>query len=344
MTDLNVSLLLEEVLHPSNDKQMTESLPLAIFIVINNTCLSSIIGFLGLVANVINLIVFYRHGLNSSINISLFVMAISDVFTIIFVLGANLCFNPYIGQWSVPVNFPEVFYVTGGWPAGVSYRIRLYINVYTTAERCLCILFPLKIKTIITPFRSRFIIALIVIINTLTMVPEYSSIYMDWRYDSVRNESVLGIAFRRDIPQTQGVTFLMHVFLVVIGLLSVTTLTSILVSNLRRQTKWRLKSSSDARQQSAFSSRDRKSQLMVIVVATSMVICYIPLTCVSLVSVFEPQFSIVGKYSSIFANTWGTIFIIGMTNSSSNILIYYKMNSKFKTTLQAMLSRTRSSI
>ncbi|KAI8794980.1 FMRFamide receptor [Biomphalaria glabrata] len=344
MSDLNVSLPPEEELYPSNDKLRADPFPLIVFILINNTCLCSIIGLLGLVANVINLIVFYRHGLNSSINISLFVMAISDVFTIIFVLGANLCFNPYIGQWSVPVVFAEVYYITGGWPSGVSYRITLYITVYITAERCLCILFPLKVKTMVTPIRSKFVIALIVVLNTLTLVPEYSSIYMDWRYDSTRNESVLGVAFRSNRLQTQGVTFLLHVCLVVIGLFCVTTLTSILVSNLRRQTKWRLKSSSDAKQQAAYSSRDRKSQLMVIVVATSVVICYIPLTCVSLVSVFEPQFSIVGKYSSIFVNTWGTIFIFGMTNSSSNILIYYKMNSKFKSTFREMFFRTKSSI
>ncbi|KAI8794979.1 FMRFamide receptor [Biomphalaria glabrata] len=341
MSILNFSRLQEEMQYLSNDKQMAEPFPLTLFILINNTCLCSIIGLLGLVANVINLIVFYRHGLNSSINISLFVMAISDVFTIIFVLGANLCFSPYIDHWSVPVIFAEVYYITGGWPSGVSYRITLYIAVYITAERCLCILFPLKVKTMITPIRSKFVIALIVVLNTLTLVPEYSSIYMTWRYDSTRNESVLGVAFRSNRLQTQGVTFLLHVCLVVTGLFCVTTLTSILVSNLRRQTKWRMKSSSDAKQQAAYSSRDRKSQLMVIVVATSVVICYTPITCVSLVSVFEQQFSIGGKYSSIFVNTWGTIFIFGMTNSSSNILIYYKMNSKFKSTLKELFSRTR---
>ncbi|KAI8794983.1 FMRFamide receptor [Biomphalaria glabrata] len=149
---------------------MAEPFPLTLFILINNTCLSSVIGLLGLFANVINLIVFYRHGLNSSINISLFVMAISDMFTIIFVLGANLCFSPYIDQWSVPVMFREIYYMIGAWPSGVSYRITLYITVYITAERCLCILFPLKVKTMITPIRSKFVIALIVVLNTLTLV------------------------------------------------------------------------------------------------------------------------------------------------------------------------------
>ncbi|KAK0056301.1 FMRFamide receptor [Biomphalaria pfeifferi] len=171
---------------------MAESFPLTLFILINNTCLSSSIGLLGLVANVINLIVFYRHGLNSSINISLFVMAISDMFTIIFVLGANLCFSPYIHQWSVPVMFRVVYYMIGAWP---SYRITLYIAVCITAERCFCILFPLREKTMITPIRSKFVIALIVVLNTLTLVPEYSSMYL--RYDSTRNESVLGGDYRK---------------------------------------------------------------------------------------------------------------------------------------------------
>uniref|UniRef100_A0A2C9KKZ9 G-protein coupled receptors family 1 profile domain-containing protein n=1 Tax=Biomphalaria glabrata TaxID=6526 RepID=A0A2C9KKZ9_BIOGL len=341
MSYLNASRQPEEVLYPSNDLQMTESFLLTLFILINNTCVSSIIRLLGLVANVINLIVFYRHGLNSSINISFFVMAITDILSIVFVLGANLCFNPYIDQWKVPVMFAEVYYIAGAWPSGASGRITLYITVYITAEICLCILFPLEVKTMITPIRSKVAMAFIVVVNTLTLVPEYSSIYLAWRYDSVRNESVLGASFTSSRPQTQGVTFLLHVFLMVIRLFSVMVLTSLLVIHLRRQTKWRMKSSSFAKQQTAYSSRDRKSQALVIVVASSVVVCYISLVCASLVSVFEQQFAIGGKYSSIFVNTWGTIFIFGMTNSSSNILIYYKMNSKFKSTLKEMFYGTR---
>ncbi|KAK0056302.1 FMRFamide receptor [Biomphalaria pfeifferi] len=115
----------------------------------------------------------------------------------------------------------------------------------------------------------------------------------------------------------------------VIGLFSVMILTSLLVIHLRRQTKWRMKSSSYAKQQAAYSSRDRKSQALVIVVASSVVVCYIPLVCASLVSVFEQSSLLSEENIPVFLLTLGAqIFIFGMTNYSSNILIYYKMNDK----------------
>ncbi|KAI8794711.1 tachykinin peptides receptor 86C [Biomphalaria glabrata] len=306
-----------------------------------SSCVCSIIGLFGLAANIINMIVFIRQGLNSSINISLFSMAVADFFTILFVLWANVCFNPYIDYSEIPFYFPEVFYATGGWPSGLSYRMTLHLTVYITAERCLCILFPLKIKSMITPKRAVLTVGILGIFNAAALVPEYSSVYLSWRFNEQNNKTMLGVAFRSNISQTFGITYLLHVILVVMGLFSVIALTSVLVMHLRRQTKWRMKNTGNIKQRASYSSRDRKSELLVVLVAISVVISYIPLTCVSLVSVFLPEFSIGGTLSDILIEAWGLIYIFGMTNASSNIIIYYKMNSKFRSTLRKLWSKNQ---
>ncbi|KAK7005293.1 FMRFamide receptor [Biomphalaria glabrata] len=304
-----------------------------------NTCISSLIGLLGLVSNVINMVVFFHQGLNSSITISLFCMALTDIFTILFVLWANICFNPYIETVRAPFYFGELFYFTGGWPSGFSVRVTLYITVYITAERCLCILFPLSIKTLITPGRTRVVVGIIIVLNALTLVPEYSSIYLSWQFSPERNETILGAAFRSNRAETHGVTFLLHVLLVIVGQVCVIILTGVLIIHLRRQTEWRMKSVGDKKKETSYSARDRKSQALVIVVATSVVVCYIPLTPVSLITVFMPEFSIGGKYSKVFVDTWDTIFVFSLINAASNIFIYYKMNSKFRTKLLQLVHR-----
>ncbi|KAK0056289.1 tachykinin-like peptides receptor 86C [Biomphalaria pfeifferi] len=90
----------------------------------------------------------------------------------------------------------------------------------------------------------------------------------------------------------------MHVILVVIGLCCVIVLTSILVIHLRLKTKWRTKNSTESKQLFSVSSHDRKSEVLVVTVATSMVISYIPLTCTSLVTVFMPEFYMGGNITA----------------------------------------------
>ncbi|XP_013093140.1 tachykinin-like peptides receptor 86C [Biomphalaria glabrata] len=338
MQVINQSSVTEITAAPETDNLYQESFAVVIFILVNNSCISTAIGLLGIVANIINMTVFLHQGLDSSINISLFSISISDTFTILFIIWSNFAFNPFIDQVPAPISFDEVYYVTGGWPSGFTVRVTLYITAYITAERCLSIVFPLKIKTMITPKRSKLIICGLTLINALTLIPEYTSIYLSWHFSDKKNETVLGVDFRSNRQQTQGITFMLHVALVVVGQGAVIFLTSVLVIHLRRQSKWRMKSSSEINHRSALSSRDRKSVALVIVVATSMVIAYIPLSPVSLVTVFVPEFYISGQLSRIFIETWGTIFLFSMINASSNILIYYNMNSKFRNTFRELFT------
>ncbi|CAG5124274.1 unnamed protein product, partial [Candidula unifasciata] len=46
---------------------------------VNIVCLCGLVSMFGTVANIINLIVFYRQGLNTTINISFFALAVSDL-------------------------------------------------------------------------------------------------------------------------------------------------------------------------------------------------------------------------------------------------------------------------
>ncbi|KAI8794987.1 tachykinin-like peptides receptor 86C [Biomphalaria glabrata] len=318
----------------ASDGRLEQSLAVVIFFLVNNTCISSIIGLLGIVANIINITVFLHQGLGSSINISLFCISISDIFSILFIVWSNFALNPFIDRLQVPIAFAELYYVTGGWPLGFSSRVTLCITAYITAERCLSIVFPLKIKTMITPRRSKLIICALTLINALTLVPEYTSVYLSWHFSDKKNETVLGVDFRSNRQQTQGINFMLHVAIVVISQGWVILFASILVIHLRRQSQWMMKSRSEISSRSVPSLRNQKSIKLVTVVAASLTIAYIPGTPVSLVTVFVPEFYISGQLSKIFIDTWGTIFLFHMINASSNILIYYNMNAKFRNTFR----------
>lgn len=85
-----------------------------VFIIVNHVVLSTGIGLFGVGANVINICVFLKQGLSSSINISFFAMAISDMCSLVSLLWLNVCLNPYIDQLDSPFVFIEIQYLTAG--------------------------------------------------------------------------------------------------------------------------------------------------------------------------------------------------------------------------------------
>ncbi|KAK0047561.1 tachykinin-like peptides receptor 86C [Biomphalaria pfeifferi] len=213
--------------------------------------------------------------------------------------NAGLC--TLIGLMGLVANVIKMVVFVRGWPVSCACGITLHISLYITIERCLCIVFPLKIKKLITITRTKLVIVFIYFANSVTFVPEYMTVYLGWVYDVRRNSTVFSIGFRENYrQQTKGIIFLLHVVLIVIGLLCIIVMTTVLVLQLRRKRKWRMNNSSSDLSKTSLSTRDRKAAVLVIAVATAVAICYIPIASLSLATVFVPDFYIGGKYFFIF--------------------------------------------
>ncbi|XP_059177784.1 uncharacterized protein LOC131957098 [Physella acuta] len=152
-----------------------------IFEIVNYNFFCTIFALFGILTNNINIIVFYKQGLTSSINISFLSLAISDLCSLITLLWFNVCANPlFKNADDIPMVPSEFVHLTAGFPHACFARITCLITAYITAERCMCITLPLKIKQIITPRRAAYIICFIYILHMTTLVPEYLSLHIDW--------------------------------------------------------------------------------------------------------------------------------------------------------------------
>ncbi|CAL1543378.1 unnamed protein product, partial [Lymnaea stagnalis] len=301
-----------------------------VLIIVNHVVLSSIVGILGTIANVINICVFVKQGLTNSMNASLFAMAVSELCSLVTLLWLNVCINPYISVVETSFVFTEILYLTAGWPHGCSARITSWITVYITAERCLSITLPLRIKRLVTPRRSAAILTLIYAVNILTLVPEYSTVYYDWKFYPARNKTMVGLAFRGNRPVTDGLTFAFHAGMSLCAFVCVIVFTSVLVNQLRRTSKWRRKSAPDQQQLGSLSTRDKKAVSLIILVALSLIVCYTPTVSLSVMSICLPGFSVVGKEANLFNAAWSFGFLFHAINSNVNIILYYKMSSKYR--------------
>lgn len=298
--------------------------------IVNYMCLITTISFFGVVTNIMNIIIFYKQGFSNTMNISFFALAISDLLSLITLVWFALCLNPLFENPGIPIMPPEFQHLIGGKPHICFVRITGWITVFITAERCLCITMPLKIKQIITPRRTTATVCIIYISIMASFYPEYATAYIGWKFYPQKNETLLGLVFTTNRKSMEGMVFYLYSVLGTSAFIAVIVFTVVLIVSLKKKTKWRRTANVD--QEGSILSRERKTVTMVVLLATVVIVCYIPGVAISLVVAIEPEFSILGKYVNSYFVSWSFSFIFDAINASVNIILYYKMSTKYRVT------------
>ncbi|KAH9508390.1 hypothetical protein Btru_055073 [Bulinus truncatus] len=287
------------------------------------------VSIFGIVSNVINMVIFYRQGLKTTMNISFFSLAVSDTCSLVTLFWLFICMNPLFENSDVPIISREIQYLSGGWPSFCFARITSFITSFITAERCLCIISPLKVKHIITPRRTISIITFIYIFIFISTIPEYASSYIAWKYHPGRNQTLLGLVFYDNREDVEGLGFVLNALLGTFSYILVVLFTAILVCKLRRKNNSPTKICLKPDKPVILTNR-KKAVNMVLVIAVVSIVCSTPSIFFSFVSFFEPEFSILGGYCNIFHVVWSFGFVFTGINSSVNAILYYQMSTKHK--------------
>ncbi|XP_012941610.1 growth hormone secretagogue receptor type 1-like [Aplysia californica] len=318
--------------------RMVNDLVLTIFVIGFQVIISGAICFFGIVANVINLIVFIRQGFKDTVNISLFSLAISDIGTLIPILWASIGINPFLVNADLPFDLQEVVYLTAGWPGICFSRISGWITAFITLERCLCIAVPLKVKTMITVKRTVIVLVSIYVTMIGALLPVFYAIRLEPRYSPLKNETKFRMVYIPNGFAIERVLFLINAFsqLITFGIVIICSI--ILVKNLISKSKWR-KSTSNSGDHDSFSNRDKKVVKLVLFIAIIFIVCLLPSVINFIAQSFEPEYTASGKYEDLFFLIWSFSTFLTATNSAVNIFVYYNMSSKYKQILDKMFLR-----
>ncbi|GFO36778.1 chemosensory receptor a [Plakobranchus ocellatus] len=320
---------------------------------------SQLINSCAIIANSLSIAVFAKLGFSEPSNISLTALAICDFTLAVLLTWTNLCFLLTYHNLPLPFHSANVSFVTGGaqW-AFVSSAVA-WITAFISFERCLCILFPLKVRRLITP-RGTFVAMFIIIL--LTFCPSFY-IYIRYRFVWVFNP-YLNITILNTIPVNSEFAILFEKFSIVIGgviqpLLAfsiVLICTVLLVLQLRKISFWRMSVTSAKIQrvqhkenpagnssaaEARISQKEERLVKKVVAIATIFIVSYVP-TCIMLLcdAVFD-EFNLFGVYRRLFI-VFAYITSLGQSISGSvNILIYYKMASKFRSVFRRLVGLDR---
>ncbi|CAG5118772.1 unnamed protein product [Candidula unifasciata] len=299
----------------------------------NLIVLSGLISVLGTVANVINLIVFYRQGLNTNINISFFALTLSDLSCLI--LQQWHIVIEFFKYTNLPIVFTDFQHATAAWPHELLTRLTCAITLYITVERCLCVMLPFAISKIFTVKRTLVVIICIYGVHFASWIPAYTSCYIGWKFFPERNQTLLGLIFVAT-EQTIAIFYIANAFSGVFVITCIVLVTLILKWQLRIKSDWRNSANAEQKKAEMLSKRERKTVVMVILIAVILVVCYTPSVTLSLITFCVPGFNVGGKYFEIYQFVWSFAYVLENINSSGNIFLYFKMGSKYRSTFKRL--------
>ncbi|CAG5134919.1 unnamed protein product, partial [Candidula unifasciata] len=221
-----------------SNKDMVSDEVLATVNTVNLATLTAFTALCGIVANVLNIVVFLRQGFNDTVNIGLFGLALSDLCSLIALEGVCIFWNPMIIR-ELPVIAQEVQHLIACWPQTCFARITSSITVYITFERCLCVVIPLSVKRVITPRVTTCVVVGIYTTTVVMIIPEYATCYMGWKLIPEQNRSLLGLILFPGRYETTRVNFNLGVGTQVALFGGLVVFSVLLVVKLKEKSRWR---------------------------------------------------------------------------------------------------------
>ncbi|GFO10339.1 peptide receptor gpcr [Plakobranchus ocellatus] len=308
------------------------------------------IGIFGVIGNILIILVYMRLGVSETTNASYLALAISDLLTVLSVIWIAICETPLINllfnRLLIVTDLQEFKQITGIRPHFAFSKTTALITAWISTERCFCVVFPMKVKFIITRTVNTIVIVMIFIVSCGPVMVSYMSVWSEWREDPLGNQDGLFLfisgAGERDEPQQIFVKILYDVVYPVFSWIVVIVNTTVLIIKLKQSANWRkqnlnlLTTSAAQRTTSARTNRVTKT---AVVVASIFIVCTLPISLTFLAWDYLPRLSSTGKFRNIASLGATLVFYLSELNSSVNIIVFTIMGARFRSALLQMVCR-----
>ncbi|CAL1539506.1 unnamed protein product [Lymnaea stagnalis] len=326
-----------------------------IFIVSAATSLG--LGVFGTITNTISIMVFIRQGLKDSVTISLFGLALADLWSLLTIILIAVLYGLSYLSPNPSVDYISVSAVFGGWPHALFLRISTWITVVICVERFLCVFIPLKVKLIFTAKRAGFVNIFVFISMTCCYAQIYASHGLHWVFAPTYNRSRLVMWITEDRVEREAISGLMNgIIFPSIAIIIITVSTAVMVRSLQTSMSFRKATTNAAtskkvevaqhvqstlttdknKKQSRPSSQKRVVK-MVSSIAIVFILCSIPEMVLTYVSrLFVLELNLFKRYHNMYNLIYAIDYQLQNVNAGVNIFIYYSMSSKFKENFDQM--------
>lgn len=320
----------------SINEDYVSEVSLGIFFLVNFWGVGQGVTILGIVNNVLNIVTFLKQGVRDTVNISLLMLAVSDLGSLIFLLFWNILSTPSFSSLDLSF-YPEQIRWHVGWIHVILIRVSTGITALITFERCLCIAIPLEVKRILTPDRTVKCIIVIYLIMIGSAAPMFYTSRYVWVFDSARNKSILGLVYLKDRSGQEVAVFVINAVLPTIIFVFIVVCTAILVKTLREKSKWRQTTAHSNK--SNMSDKEAKAVKMVVLISIVFILCFLPGIFLFLWGLVETELRPDGKQARTMYAVTSVMLFMEAVNATTNFFVYLTMSSKFKITFRELFCK-----
>ncbi|GFO38254.1 peptide receptor gpcr [Plakobranchus ocellatus] len=310
------------------------------------------IGIIGIIGNILTIIVYIKLGFSETIHMSYLALAVSDHCIIITTMWCSICYFPlikmFLNRFQIATDVGLFANFTGVWPHFAFSKTTALITAWISLERCLCVVFPIKVKLLITRSVTKLVLLIIFVIGCGPVVFAYIGRKSEWRFDPLRNQTkfyIFGDGVK-DLNLLNRFAFVLYgVVYPVFSWVSVIVCTSFLIIKLRRSATWRKQNINDSpihrdqvHERRIFTRTSRVTKTVVIV-AIIFIVCSFPISLNLFYSTFEREYSLNGNLRYLILLNASFILLLSEINSSVNIIVFSVMGTRFRSTLLEILCR-----
>ncbi|KAK0053268.1 neuropeptides capa receptor [Biomphalaria pfeifferi] len=314
------------------------------FRVLNLCILSFIIGVFGIAANFINICVFRKLGYRDGVNITLTALAVSDIGALLSQEFYNILATPMIQEYDLFLTKGQLMTVMH-YIVGYFVRVSSVITSFASLERCLCVVLPLKVKTIITPRVVVVYNVIIFLILSLYMFPPYYSLYLDIKFLPGYNKTIWYFFYQPYSERVLKISYNITDLVLPYGTFLVLLLcSSIMYIKIKRMSEWRRSiSSAGSHATSKSSVKEMKSGVMLIIVSL-LCICFLsPEAALFTAAGFVREMKQDGIYKGVTNLVISFTTLLQTINCSVTIVIYYNMSSKYRDEFHTIIQKYKPS-
>ncbi|XP_076470649.1 uncharacterized protein LOC143300686 [Babylonia areolata] len=297
--------------------------------------------------NIINMVVFYKHGLKERINACLFTLSAVDLLSISIAYGfcSDVLYMFVIGKGGElgPITQFFVRYYVVGFYGFVTASQMVYCVI--ALERCLCITRPLLVKSFMSTRTTVIVLWTMVVVITGVCVlvggvrygvlcvfnPADNSIsYVNYPKD---------FYFRHKVVMDFMYSIVYGMFFPGVCFISVTICTVVTAMELKKLSRWRENASSAS---GSVTSRDMAITRTIVATSVLFMICIVPAIVMRSTFLIVPEMRVGGRYDNLAWVARRFFQLTSAINNTINFFIYYFYGSKFRETTNQLFCGNRN--
>lgn len=351
--------------HCSRDRPLVSDVVKEFIILALLVVTSSCFAGLGIISNILSIIVYCKQGIKDSISVQFVFLSVVDLAFSVLVVTSSICnLMNIVKPDSTALDPLSLFFLISAAKEKV-YAMSVVVTILLSAERCLCVVLPFKVKSMFTKSTSIKAIACIVLLFVAFTVPEYFTGGLTWQLNRKFNSSrLLLLLYDNRVNYEIFKDTILAGILPVFAGITTTVCTVCMIAKIQASYKFRLASTTTrhpetlmivkttsiiheptAIPRNALSGKDSRLAKTVISVDIIFIACNFPklmIVAATIAKYFITEFSVFVpcRYNNVVSVMLAITYVFEACNCAINIFIYYTSSLKFRTILKRMFCST----